>query len=142
MRICVPQVRHFIRKSIPAYRISKRLPPQGCFFFNSTMSPTSSLIGISHHLFQTAIIPDCSGKVSPPADPAILHDMNPDAPPTTGRARPDHVISAFTLKLSMKNNIGIRNACCLPCFIYGGVTGGMGFEWIFRTLPVHESRNP
>lgn len=44
---CVPQVRHFKRKSIPARMTSKVFPPQGCCFFNSKMSPTFIFNAIS-----------------------------------------------------------------------------------------------
>jgi hypothetical protein len=42
-----PQVKHFMRKSIPARITSKVLPPHGWGFFNSNISPTLIFTAIS-----------------------------------------------------------------------------------------------
>ena len=38
--ITLPQVKHLIRVSTPAFNTSQILPPQGCSFRNSSLSPT------------------------------------------------------------------------------------------------------
>jgi hypothetical protein len=46
IHIWVSQVLHLMRKSIPARMMVKVLPPQGCGFFSSTMSPIFNFSGM------------------------------------------------------------------------------------------------